>query len=159
LIETFGEGILLEQPLTPHRWENPVYIPIMSGNRFYLLVREGVEETIEGASLQSLVGETLLAIRALPFVPADLELIEINKTPEQVQINMNSSLRAIFPEDPTEKERMQAALVLDALFMTVFGNSRSQRVEIMLDGQPWSSPIGYPSASRFFRQPYFINPE
>ena len=159
LIETFGEGILLEQPLTPHRWENPVYIPIMSGNRFYLLVREGAEETTEGASLQSLVGETLLAIRALPFVPSDLELIEINKTPEQVQINMNSSLRAIFPEDPTEKERMQAALVLDALFMTVFGNSRSQRVEIMLDGQPWSSPIGYPSASRFFRQPYFINPE
>ena len=159
LIETFGEGILLEQPLTPHRWENPVYIPIMSGNRFYLLVREGAEDTTEGASLQSLVGETLLATRALPFVPADLELIEVNKTPEQVQINLNSSLRAIFPEDPTEKERMQAALVLDALFMTVFGNSRSQRVEILLDGQPWSSPIGYPSTSRFFRQPYFINPE
>ncbi|MGM0688825.1 MAG: GerMN domain-containing protein [Bacillota bacterium] len=159
LIETFGEGILLEQPLAPHRWKKPVYIPVMSGNRYYLLVREGADETTEDVGLQDLVGKTLLVARALPFVPADLELIRVHQTAGQVQINLNGSLRAIFPEDPTEKERMQAALVLDALFMTVFGNSRSQRVEIMINGQPWNSPAGYPSTSRFFRQPYFINPE
>ncbi len=159
LIETFGEEMQLEQPLTPHRWENPVYVPVISGNRYYLMVREGAEEETEDIGLQSLIEKTLLTTRALPFVPSDLELIDIYKTPEQAQINLNNSLRAIFPEDPTEKERMQAALVLDAIFMTVFVNSRSQRVEIMLDGQTWSPPTGYPTTNRFFRQPYFINPE
>ncbi len=158
LIETFGEGIQLEQPLTPHRWNNPFYVPVMSGNRYYLMAREGAEGTAD-VSLQRLIEETLLVVRALPFVPSDLELINISQTPEQIQVNLNSSLRAVFPENPTEKERMKATLVLDAIFMTVFENSHSLRVEIILDGQTWNSPAGYPAVNRFFRQPYFINPE
>jgi len=43
--------------------------------------------------------------------------------------------------------------------MTVFENSPSQRVEILVNGESWSPPAGYPSTSRFLRQPYFVNPE
>ncbi len=157
-IEFIGEDFELSQPLEPVDFNKPIYIPVMSGDRYYLMVEEGASEDRD-ADLQYLVQRALHGCRSLPFVPTNIDLIELNKTPEQVQINLNSALRAIFPEDPTEREKLQAALVLDALFMTVFENSRPQRVEILIDGETWTSPAGYPSVSRFYRQVNFINPE
>lgn len=159
LIESFGEDVNIEHPIYPVRFNQPVYIPVVSGNRYYLKVEEGREPEGEDAELQSLVESTLQACRSLVFVPSDLRLTDINILPEKVQVNLNSSIRALFPETPTERERLQAALVLDAIFMTVFENSNAQRAEILIDGRSWSSPEGYPSSNRFFRQPYYINPE
>ncbi len=157
-IGTFGEELELNQPLKPVKWSMPVYVPVMSGGRYYLFVEEGAVED-EYSDLQNLVKRSLHGCRSLPFVPTNIDLLELNKTAEQVQLNLNSALRAIFPENPTEREQLQASLVLDALFMTVFENSRTQRAEILIDGEHWATPDGYPSASRFYRQPNFINPE
>ncbi len=161
-VDTFGEGVELSQPFAPAGFSSPVYVPVLSEGLYYLLVEEGLEENGEAGErpgLQRLVEKSLHASRSLPFVPTNLALRGLNESSEQVQINLNNTLRAIFPEDPSEKERLQAALVLDALFMTVFENYRTQRVEILIDGEPWSPPEGYHSTNRFYRQPNFINPE
>ncbi len=157
-IDTFGEDLALNQPLAPADWTKLIYVPVISGDRYYLMVEEGAAAN-EDFDLQYLVSRALHACRSLPFVPTNIDLLELNKNSEQIQVNLNSAIRAIFPENPTEREQLQAALVLDALFMTVFNNSRTERVEILIDGEPWTTPEGYPSASRFYRQPSYINPE
>ncbi len=157
-VSSFGEELELTQPLERFQWNSPVYLPVQSGERYYLVIEEGAEEG-DSPDLQRLVTKTVHACRSLPFVPANLDLLELHASSDQVQISLSSSLRAIFPDDPTEREQLHAALVLDALFMTIFNNSRSQRVEILLDGQPLATSEEYPATSRFFRQPNFINPE
>ncbi len=121
-----------------------------------------VNEADEGNNdleLQYLVEQTVKACRELPFVPSDLELIDLRISREQIQVNLNQSFKSIFSEKMGVQERLQAELILDALFMTVFENSRAQRVEVLLEGDEWEPPIGYPSLGRFHHRPYFINPE
>ncbi len=158
-LETFGSIILPEQPLAPYEWERLIYAPVISGSRYYLQPREALGDNTQDVDLRSLIDQLLRACRALPFVPSDLDLIKLKISPEQTQINMNRAFLELFPADPEETERLHAALILDALFLTVFKNSRSQRVEILVDGERWSPPAGYPSTSRFLRHPYFVNPE
>ncbi len=159
LLEEFGEDLAIEQPLRPHRWEKPVYMPVMSGNRYYLKVQEAAPENEEESDLQHLVEQTLLACRVLPFVPSNLELIDLRISREQIQINLTDSFKRIIPEKAGEQEKLQVELMLDALFLTVFENSRAQRVEVLVDGEKWDSPAGYPSLGRFYHRPYYINPE
>ena len=159
IIESIGPELELNQPLQPVKLENPVYLPIMSDNRYYLKVEEGADASETETNLSELLEKTLHASRSLPFFPTNVDLRGLDQSSEQVQINLNSPFRSIFPEEPTEKEHSQAMLVLDALFTTVFENSRAQRVEILIDGEPWTTPAGYPSISRFYRQPAFVNPE
>jgi len=158
-LETFGSIILPEQPLAPYEWERLIYAPVISGSRYYLQPREALGDNTQDVDLRSLIDQLLRAFRALPFVPSDLDLINLEISPEQIQINMNQAFLELFPADPEETERLQAALILDALFLTVFENSSSQRVEILVVGERWSPPAGYPSTSRFFRHPYYVNPE
>jgi hypothetical protein len=158
-LEKFGSVILPEQPLTPYKWERVIYAPVISGSRYYLQPREALGDITQDVDLHSLIDQLLRTCRNLPFVPSDLDLINLQISPEQIQINMNRTFLELFPEDPQETERLHAALILDALFLTVFENSRSQRVEILVDGERWSPPAGYPSTSRFLRHPYFVNPE
>ncbi|MDW7740481.1 MAG: GerMN domain-containing protein [Bacillota bacterium] len=158
-IVSFGDMIIAEQPIQPIRWENPIYTPIMSGYRYYLTIREGATENTDNIDLDNLISQSLRASRSLTFVPSDLNLLGIMQTPEQVQVNLNSSFKEIFPENGSEQDYLRATLILDAIFLTVFENSRSQRVEILIEGDSWAPPAGYPPLSRFYRQPYFINPE
>jgi hypothetical protein len=131
----------------------------MSDSRYYLLIQEGTSEQLKENDLRLLLNEVILSFLSFPFVPPDLALIDLNITSEQTQLNMNRSFRDLFPEEAGNDERLKAALVLDALFLTVFENSRAQRVEILVNGESWTPPAGYPSINRFLRQPFFINPE
>ena len=158
-IDFFGDRLILEQPITPHRWQQPVYLPMMSGKRYYLVVREGATGEAEETSLEDLLMQVVRSLRTLPFVPSDLALIDIRVFPEWIQINFNSSFQSVFPQEIGNDKRLMAALVLDSIFLTAFENSRSQRVELLVNGQKWSPPAGYPSTNRFLRQPYYINPE
>ncbi len=158
-LEVFGEDLALDQPLSPYQWEKPVYIPVMSGNRYYLKILEAAPENDEKTELQHLVEQTLLACRVLPFVPSNLDLVDLRMSREKIQINLTQSFKRIFPEQVGEQKKLQAELLLDALLMTVFENSRAQRVEILVEGEAWEPPAGYPSLGRFRHRPYFINPE
>jgi len=158
-LEVFGDDLSLDQPLSPYQWEKPVYIPVMSGNRYYLKVQEAASENEEEADLQHLVEQTLLACRVLPFVPSNLDLIDLRISREQIQINLNEYFKRIFTDKVTEQDKLQTELLLDALFLTVFENSRVQRVEVLVEGEKWEPPAGYPPLGRFQHRPYFINPE
>ncbi len=158
-IEYIGAELELNQPLQPKKIKNPVFIPVMSGSRYYLTIKDGDMGDSAGTDLSYLVEKTLHACRSLPFFPTNVDLKDLDQSSEQVQINLSNAMKSVFPEDPTEKEYSQAMLVLDALFTTVFENSRTQRIEILIDGEPWPTPAGYPSFSRFYRRPAFVNPE
>jgi len=158
-LEVFGEDLVLDQPLSPYRWEKPVYRPVMSGNRYYLKVQEAATENDKEADLQHLVDQALISCRALPFVPSGLDIIDLRISREHIQVNLTDSFKKIFPEKGGEQEKLQSELILDSLIMTVFENSRVQRVEILVDGEYWEPPEGYPSLGRFRHRPYFINPE
>ncbi len=157
-LEFFGEDLALDQPLNPYKWNKPLYIPVMSGNRYYLKLREA-DAGNNDLELQYLVEQTLKACRSLPFVPSNLELRDLRISREQIQINLNQPFQSVFPEKVEAQEKLQAELILDALFMTVFENSRAQRVEVLVEGERWEPPVGYPSLGRFHHRPYFINPE
>lgn len=159
IIEVFGEEITLEQPLKPHRWEEPVYIPVMSGNRYYLKIDEAGQANEDETDLNNKVEQSLHACRRLPFVPTDLSLLDLKISEDKSKINLSSTFKDAFPKDGGEQAQLQAELLLDALFMTVFENSRTQRVEILVEGESWTPPDGYPSLKRFFLQQYYINPE
>jgi len=157
-IEALGEGPALEQPLEPHRWKNPTYVPVMSGNRYYLSI-EDLAKNKENPELNEILEHVIRRCRNLPFVPSTLSLVDLKETPELVQVDLDGTARAVFPENAEEHEILRAALLLDALFLTVFENSATQRVEILIEGEKWAPPAGYPSFSRFYRRPFFINPE
>ena len=65
----------------------------------------------------------------------------------------------LFPEEGDTLEQLQAAMILDALFLTASRNSESSYVEILVEGERWSPPQGYPPLSRLMRRSYYINPE
>jgi len=159
LFEEFGDDISLDQPLDPHQWEKPVFKPVMSGNRYYLMIEEAEPENDEEADLKELVDQAVSACRMLPFVPNDLELIELRISQEETRINLDRSFKDIFPQEGEKQDKLQAELLLDALIMTVFENSRTQKVEILVEGESFESPEGYPSLERFYHTPYHINPE
>ncbi len=157
-LESFGD-IELQLPLSPLRINRPVYIPVTSGSRYYLVPREGAAEEALQVPLENLLEQVLRSSRSMTFVPSDLRLINVRITAEQVQINLSEAFTSLFPEAATETERLQAALILDAIFLTTFENGRRQRAEILIEGESWIPPEGYPPLNRFYRQPYFINPE
>ncbi len=158
-IEMFGSKLIAEQPLEPLKWKNPVYIPVLSGSRYYLLKQEGLNTAGETTDLEKMLEAVIHSYRSLYFVPPELEILDLVLLQDEIQVNLNSSFRGIFPESASEEDKQKAALILDSIFLTLFENSRSQRVEIQIDGASWNPPEGYPSLSRFFRQPYHVNPE
>jgi len=64
---------------------------------------------IEQRDLEGLLQAVLRTYRAFYFIPGDLRLIGVEEKPEAVTINLNSSLRMIFPEKGGDEERLQAA--------------------------------------------------
>jgi spore germination protein GerM len=157
-LSRFG-NLDLVLPLAPHRFKKPVFVPVLSGTRYYLVVREGSSTDSGNETLQNLLEQVLRSLRALQLVPNDTELLNARVTAEQVQINFSRSFTELFPDEALETDRLKAALLLDAVFLTAFENSRRQRAEILVEGTAWSPPEGYPSLNRFYRQPYFLNPE
>lgn len=158
-IERFGQ-LLIEQPILAHRWVKPLFLPVFSGNRYYLSVQETADTEMEEADLQGLLSQVLRSARStLPLVPADLIVVDVSNANEQLQINLSRHFKDIFTEEAGDKEIQQVTLFLDALFMTAFKNNQVQRVEILVNGESWTPPAGYPALGRFYRQPCFLNPE
>lgn len=158
-LDKFGQ-LEFEQPIQPHSWIRPLFIPVYSGNRYYLTVQEGLPDGETEVDLDLLLAQVIRSARsALPLIPANLAVISLDLFNERATLNLSRSFTEMFSESAGENEQLQVALFLDALFMTTFKNSRLQRVDILVDGESWEPPDGYPSLGRFFRQPCYLNPE
>lgn len=172
LLEVFGDGLAVDQPLTALSWQQPVFVPVRSGGRYYLLPREtgstdfadaalpqeGVSVEREKATVEELLHETLRASRDFYFVPRRLSLEEVEIKNNTVFIVLSEEFKGLFPEEYQESSAMQAALLMDALFLTAHVNSGMNRVEIKVKGEEWSPPQNYPALRRVFRG-FNINPE
>ena len=97
LIDSFGDGLSLDQPLLQYRWRDPVYIPVRSGERYYLIPREARELEIEQRNLNGLLRAVLRIARAFYFVPSDIELLSVKEDAGTVIINLNDAFLLLFP--------------------------------------------------------------
>ena len=140
-------------------YKRQIFIPVRIGERYYIVPREARDLDIEQRDLDGLLQAVTMQCRTFYFVPGDLTLIGAAEKDETVKINLNRSFRMLFPEDGGEEEQLQAAMILDALFLTAVENSDSHRIEIIVEGESWTPPQGYPSLSRVIYKPYHINPE
>lgn len=155
----FDRGRELKQPLKPRRWETPLFIPLHVEGRYYLVPMEAEELKVKRRDLCSLLQAVAAQCRAFYFVPGDLAVTRTVEKDETVSIYLNRSFQMLFPEDGDEVEQLQAAMILDALFLTALENSKSSRFEICVEGEEWAPAQGYPSLCRCFYQAYYINPE
>jgi len=159
LIDTFGDELPIEQPLQLHQWAEPIYAPVQAGDRFYLTVTEADQQGEGGLDLQFIMEKALRLCRALPEMPPGLRLINVDYDAELVRINLNREFKDLFPADGSEADKQIAAILLDSLFLTAFTNSNTLRVELLVEGQKWTPPHGYPALIRYTRKPFYINPE
>ncbi|MEW5783645.1 MAG: GerMN domain-containing protein [Bacillota bacterium] len=159
IIEVFGDGLIVEQPLRPGRWQKPLFLPVLAGDRYYLVPREVQDLKAEDKDLDGLLHLAIRNLRTFYFVPGDLRLLGVETNSGTVTLNLNESVRVLFPVNGGEEERMHAALLLDALILTAYENSSAHKIEILVEGEAWSPPEGYPALSRTFYGFYFINPE
>ncbi len=159
LVDYFGDGLFLEQPLLQYRWKDPVFVPVRSGERYYLVPLEARDLEIEQRDLTGLLQAVLRTSRAFYFVPSDLQLLGIHEEAGVVTMNLNDALLMLFPEGGGEEEHLHAALLLDALFLTALENSSARKIDILVEGENLTPPEGYPESSRTFTGPYFLNPE
>ncbi len=158
-IEQFGT-LKLDQPVKAHQWQKPLFVPTFSGNRYYLATQEMADSEMTDADLKELLEQVIRLSRStLPFIPPALAVTELRATGEQLQVNFNRYFKEIFIEEAGENEILQVTLFLDALFLTAFRNSRVQKIEILVNGEPWMPPAGYPALSRIYHQNSYINPE
>lgn len=158
-LEMYGAGVALEQPLAPRHWRDPLYVPIHIEDHYYLVPREAREMQVEQRDLEGLLQAVIKQCRSFYFVPGDLELRSVSGGEDRVTIDLNGSWRLLFPENGGVEDRLHATMILDALCLTAVENSNCYRVEILVDGVDWTPPSGYPSLSRTFNQPYYVNPE
>ena len=158
-LEQLGQ-LNLEQPIEAHKWQKPLFVPSISGNRYYLAIQEMADSEFSEADLKELLGQVIRSARTtLAIIPADLAVIELREANEQLQINFNHSFKEMFREEAEEKEIQQVTLFLDSIFLTVFRNSRVQRADLLVNAENWTPPPLFPALGRFYRQPYYINPE
>ncbi|HOP68278.1 MAG: GerMN domain-containing protein [Dethiobacteria bacterium] len=161
-LQVFGDGLLLEQPYSAYEWEQPVFIPVQSGERYYLVPRNFKDLTggrEQEADLQEILSGVIREVRQLDFIPDDLRIIGAWVSGDEVKIDLNSSARELFPEGGSESRRLQTAMILDALSLTAFENSKAGKVTVLVEGKHWSPPEGYTPLSRTIHSSYVINPE
>ncbi|NLA27258.1 MAG: GerMN domain-containing protein, partial [Firmicutes bacterium] len=158
-LEICGDDLVLEQPLEPYHWIDPLFFPVRVREHYYLLPREASDLEIERRDLCELLGAVVKQCRTFYFVPGDLDLIDVVEAGGVVTINLGPSFRMLFPENGGEEEHLQAALILDALFLTALENSDSYQAIINVEGENWIPPEGYPSLSFVIHESYYINPE
>lgn len=159
VIDTFGDDLVLEQPLLQHLWQDPVFIPVRVGERYYLVPREARFLEIEQRNLNGLLQAALRISRTFYFTPSDLELLGVYEEAGVVTIDLSNAFKLLFPETGDEEDRLHTALLLDALFLTALENSGAGRIAITVEGESWTPPDGYPELNRTFFTPYFLNPE
>lgn len=158
-LELYDGSRLLKQPLQPYRWKKPLFIPVHIEERYYLVPVEARDLQVQERDLFGLLQAVTKQCRSLYFVPGDLTLISADEKDETVRIKMNRSFKMLFPEEGDVEEQLQAAMILDALFLTALKNSDSNCVELYVGEENWSPPPDYPALSRTFYQAYHINPE
>ncbi len=158
-LKQFGP-LNLEQPIKAYKWQKPLFVPSISGNRYYLTIQEMADSELAEADLKELLEQAIRSARTtLAVIPADLAVIELREANEQLQVDFNRSFKEMFKEEADEKEIQQITLFLDSIFLTVFKNSQVQRADILVNGENWIPPSDFPALSRFYRQPCYINPE
>lgn len=153
------KGMDLSRPIPVRRpglvpGRQVLYTPTLSGNRYYLNIREvSLRSSSRYELAQNLMEELIYTNRA--FFPEDLEVAGITFSEDSLkaQVNFSANLSALEPLllDPDRSE-----LLVDAVTYTLSENLSLNNVEILINGLKSER---FPLLIREINRPFFVNPE
>jgi hypothetical protein len=159
LMEAGPNGMDLSRPVPVRRpglvpGRQVLYTPTLSGNRYYLNIREvSLRSSNRYQLAQNLLGELINTNRA--FFPADLKVegVVFSVDSLEAQVNFSANLATFEPLllDPDRSE-----LLIEAVTYTLSENFSLNTVEILINGLKSER---FPLLTREINQPFFINPE
>ncbi len=159
LMEAGENGMDLSRPIPVRRpglvpGRQVLYTPTLSGNRYYLNIREvSLRSSSRHELAQNLLEELIYTNRA--FFPADLEVAGITFSVDSLkaQVNFSANISTLEPLllDPDRSE-----LLIDAVTYTLSENLSLNNVEILINGLRSER---FPFLIREINRPFFVNPE
>lgn len=160
--ETFGqEGILINEGYAPRRFgrmggERLLFIPVRSGPRYYLRPdSKALLPLKERALLETLVSQVISESDS--FFPPKLTLQSVTIDNNTVYLDFNDALNTMITDRAEAAAR--AALLRDALALTIVENVAYSTVVITVNGKTPKSPEGYLPWEITVSRPYYLNPE
>ncbi|NLC11518.1 MAG: hypothetical protein GX767_04610, partial [Firmicutes bacterium] len=133
-----------------------LYFPSRSGSRYYLLVQDGKEINYPLKDDEDLL--KALFQKGKSFFPEGLSVLGIELYSNKMIVNLSEEFMKIFPVDGTEEDKARAAVILDAIFLTIAENFGPDTISLMVNGRR-IQPEGYPLLEREITRPFYINPE
>jgi spore germination protein GerM len=130
-----------------------MYIPVLSGNRYYLRIQEVFLLAQNRRELaEKLLGKLLQENRA--FFPQDMRVLSVTISGDtaKADFQINQEILGQLLRDADRSE-----LLLDAVTLTISENFALRQVEVLINGL--SSDKTLPSLLRTIARPLLINPE
>lgn len=161
-IDAFGqEGIVIDEPFIPQRFgqkigERLIFLPTRSGQRFYLRTESKALLPLKDRVLVEALTRTVLA-ESEGFMPRGLELQSVIIENNTVFLDFSDAFNKLIIEGP--EGAAQAAMIRDALALTIAENVHYSSIQITVNGKQPRSPEGYLPWDSKVTKPYFINPE
>lgn len=158
-MESTINGLDLSRPIPVRRpgmapGRQVLYAPTLSGNRFYLALREVSLRSPDRQHLaEELLEELISDNRA--FFPADLNIEKVTFTKDTLGASANFSANSMTLE-PLLLDPDRSELLIEAVTYTLSENFSLQEVEILINGKTME---GTPLLFRSIKRPFFVNPE
>ncbi|MDW7684322.1 MAG: GerMN domain-containing protein [Bacillota bacterium] len=160
--ETFGqEGLMIGETFASQRFgrregHRLVFIPTRSGEKYYLRAQTSQFKALKDKALIDTLTRHVLHESQLLF-PQNVELQEVRIVNNTVQLDFSDSFNRIITESAEAAAR--AAMLRDALALTIAENAYYAQIEILVNGTPPRTPEGYLPWSMNVIKPYYVNLE
>jgi spore germination protein GerM len=161
-VPTFGqEGISIEgghspRPFGRKEGERLMFVPGQSGSRYYLLTEsQSFLPLKDRALIQALVNYILEKSRSLYQGTLELQAVRIENN--IVHLDFNETLNQLITQD--HKAAARAAMLRDALALTILENAFFSSIQITVNGNPPKQPENYLPWDLTVTSPYQINLE
>ncbi len=131
-----------------------IFEPVISGNRYYLAMREVALWSFDTCELAAdLLAELFTSNEE--FFPTYFAINRVDLEGETARIDLKADLGELylFLSDPHRAE-----LLLEAIIFTIAENFAVKRVELLINGRSYEHP-DLPQLTREISRPFFINPE
>jgi spore germination protein GerM len=159
---TFGqEGLVIEEAYQPRPYgqkagERLLFIPGRSGSRYYLQTKsEAFLSVKDTALIETLVRQVIK--ESQPLFRETLELQSVRIDSNIVYLDFTDSFNRIVVQ--TAEAAARAAILRDALALTIMENAYYSSIKITVNGKPPLKPAIYLPWEIIISRPYHVNPE
>ncbi len=161
--DTFGqEGLLIDEVFAPRRLTDTdgkrvIFLPYRAGSRYYLL-----PEAYNFLPLKEIPMIEALVLQIISeagdFFPPGLRLRDVKLAGNTVTLDFNADFARLIPGEDAEAAA-RAALIRDAIALTIAENLSYSTVRFTIGGEPPKQLQGYLPWELTVSRPYYINQE